>query len=62
MYFLFSDFVGRELIASGSENVWICHVGDQERDGSFDYFAGTILNSNVEVSMSHKDRWVKIII
>ena len=24
----FSDFVGRELIAQGSQNVWICHVGD----------------------------------
>ena len=53
----FSDFVGRELIAEGSQNVWICHVGDAERDGSFDYFAGNIMNSQVQVSMSHTDRY-----
>ena len=52
----FSDFVGRELIAQGSQNVWICHVGDAEGYGSFDYFAGTIMNSEVQVSMSHTDR------
>ena len=50
-----SDFAGRELIAEGDQNVWICHVGNTEDYKDFSTFSDTILNSQVDVTMENND-------
>ena len=41
---------GRELIAAGQKNVWICHVGDRQNDGDFETFADMMVTSEAAVS------------
>ena len=53
-----SDFAGRELIAEGQQNVWICHVGNTEDYDSFATFADTVLESQVEVTFENNDSLV----
>ena len=40
---------GRDLIANGRQNVWICHVTDQSSSGSFQQFAEMVFASQPEV-------------
>ena len=39
-----SDF---DLVANGIQNVWICQMGSEATDGSFDQFKDNLLQSNV---------------
>ena len=36
---------GVEIVASGKTNVWICHLGRREEDGSFDRFKASVLEA-----------------
>jgi hypothetical protein len=37
----------RELRSFGTENIWICHMGQKILDGSFDDFQGKVLSMNI---------------
>ena len=39
-----SDF---DLVANGIQNVWICQMGSEATDGSFDQFKDNLLQSKV---------------
>jgi hypothetical protein len=43
------EWAGRELIADGRFNTWICEVGDAELYGSFDEFVSQIEEARVDV-------------
>ena len=53
------EFVDREVIAAGDQNLWICHVGDMEQYGSFQRFSEAVLGSRVEVSLRDTDDLVQ---
>ena len=53
------EFVDREVIAAGDQNLWICHVGDMEQYGSFQRFSEAVLGSRVEVSLRDTDELVQ---
>ena len=40
--FVCSDYLDRELVAHGSENVWVCHVGDSNSYSNFSHFTQAI--------------------
>ncbi len=43
-------YVGRELVANGSRNVWICQVGRAAEDGSFADFMAAVSGAPVAVA------------
>ena len=51
-----SEYVGREIIADGDENIWICHVANaEENTDDFQDFVANIIESQVNVSMERPD-------
>ena len=44
------EFANRELVAPGTENVWICELGSVEDDGSFASFVAAISAASVTVN------------
>ena len=44
-----NKYAGRELMAYGDENVFICHVSSVEEAGSFEIFREKILQSEAEL-------------
>ena len=50
-----SEYVNRELIADGDENVWICHVSNADESGDFQEFVANILESQVNISIETFD-------
>ena len=53
-----NKYAGRELLAWGEENVFICHVSSVEEDESFQIFRDRILQSEVEIRMESTDSLV----
>ena len=43
----FSHEFEYDLIAKGIQNVWICQIGSENTDGSFNEFIDTLLQSEV---------------
>ena len=47
------DWAGRELVADGKANVWICEVGDSTMYESFDEFVDLVSNSAIQIEDIH---------
>ncbi|MBI9102092.1 MAG: hypothetical protein JEY99_06740 [Spirochaetales bacterium] len=43
------DEAGKELIAPGLKNIWICEMGREEKDGSFENFIKQISEAEVKI-------------
>ena len=54
-----TQYLDRELVAEGSQNVWICHVGDSASYSDFSAFTQTVLQSRVEVERQAEDGLVQ---
>jgi hypothetical protein len=46
---------GRDLVAPGRRNAWLCHVGDRETNGEFQQFVDMVAGSEVEVTLGEED-------
>ena len=50
-----SAYAGRDLIAQGKNNIWLCHVGDRNTSSSFQAFVDMVLTSVVEINTVERD-------
>ena len=50
-----SEYRDRELVAEGSQNVWICHVGDLQTYSNFSTFTEAVLQSQVRVELAREE-------
>ena len=50
-----SEYRDRELVAEGSQNVWICHVGDTQTYSNFSTFTEAVLQSQVRVELTREE-------
>ncbi|MBX3469322.1 MAG: hypothetical protein KF878_20810 [Planctomycetes bacterium] len=52
--------VGRELVAPGARNAWLCQVGREADDGPFDAFVDAVARARVDVQgLAHGDLTVE---